>query len=67
MWYLMTKYGIDIVLSVLGFCLFLDTGIYQAFWFAVVIMLAFDLGSASERLAIKLNRKKVGGESSSLR
>ena len=29
MWYWMTKYGIDIVLSVLGFCLFLDTGIYK--------------------------------------
>ena len=67
MWYWMTKYGLDIVLSVLGFCLFLDVGVYQAFWFGVVLMLAFDLGSASERLAIKLNRKKVGGESSWLR
>ena len=68
MWYLMTKYGIDIVFSVMGFCLFLDAGVYQAFLFALVCMLSFDLGSASERLAIKLNRNKhVGGKSAWLR
>ena len=58
-WNWLIKTGLDIILSVLFFCIFLDTvGCVSALLYAMVPMTAIDMMAASERLVYRESKIK---------